>query len=176
MQRRSSLARSRHLANALELNCKNPSILLKFLKFRADRNVLSFDRSAWFAVSALQEQGRSFRQFFALFGGDSRHQRFSSVFFYQVDVNFEFHRAVLQAEHPRADGHWNAHDDALGDAVDVIRAPVQRCVEQMIRSFLERSQHEYRVFHLCHAETRDPENPALVRHDVGEQHRVSVVD
>eukprot|EP00982_Pelagococcus_subviridis_P004232 29101-Pelagococcus_subviridis.AAC.6 len=86
------------------------------------------------------------------------------------------HRPVPQLEHPGADRHRNAHDDALAHAVDSVHAAAQRGVEQMVRGLLERREHQDAVLHLRHAESRDAEHLALVGHDVGEEHRMPRVD
>ena len=90
--------------------------------------------------------------------------------------SLQSHRSVPQLEHAGSHRHGDTHDDALAHAVDGIRPSVQRRVEQVVRGLLERRQHQHAVLHLRHAEPGDTQHLALVRHHVGEEHRVPRVD
>ena len=92
------------------------------------------------------------------------------VFIYVDDSiqlgHFQIYVPLFQFEHAGTNRHGNAHDDALGNAVDLIRAAPQSRLKQVIRGFLERGEHEYGLFHLSHPKSGDAQNFALIRHHV----------
>lgn len=59
-------------------------------------------------------------------------------------------RMLLQQFHETgADGHGNAHDDALAHTANHVLLAVVRRVEKVVGRFLERGQHQNALLHLC---------------------------
>lgn len=66
-----------------------------------------------------------------------------------------------QFEEPSASGHGDSHDDGLTDAVDLVDAPMQGCVKEMVGRLLEGRQIENAVLHLGYPKPCDAQNLTL---------------
>mmetsp|Transcript_40557 Transcript_40557/g.107112 ORF Transcript_40557/g.107112 Transcript_40557/m.107112 type:complete len:291 (+) Transcript_40557:284-1156(+) len=85
-------------------------------------------------------------------------------------------RALQQGEDARAQLDGDAHDDALGDALDGSGARVEGGLVEMVGRLLEGREREDRLRHLGHAEARDAEDLATEGHHVSEEGHVAHVN
>ena len=95
--------------------------------------------------------------------GGLRAARFTGPLFHRLPPTLLplKHSLLLDLEQSRADGHGDAHDDALAHSLNLVLPAVHCRVKQVVRGLLKGREHEHAVLHLGNAEAGDAKDLAL---------------